>query len=41
LQSGSIEQEDGLMSVHEGLSKAAVLLKDAVIGESAGAMWWA
>jgi sugar phosphate isomerase/epimerase len=37
----SIEHEDGLLSVHEGLSKAAVLLKDAMIGESAGAMWWA
>jgi sugar phosphate isomerase/epimerase len=37
----SIEHEDGLLSVHEGLSKAAALLKDAAIGESAGAMWWA
>ena len=37
----SIEHEDGLMSVHEGLSSAAQLLKEAVIGEPAGAMWWA
>jgi sugar phosphate isomerase/epimerase len=37
----SIEHEDGLMSVHEGLTKAAQLLKEAVIGEPAGSMWWA
>jgi sugar phosphate isomerase/epimerase len=37
----SIEHEDGLMSVHEGLSKAVTLLQEAVIDEPAGAMWWA
>ncbi|MDB5075308.1 MAG: xylose isomerase [Chloroflexi bacterium] len=37
----SIEHEDGLMSVHEGLTKAAALLKEAVIGEPATSMWWA
>ena len=37
----SIEHEDSLMSVQEGLSKAATLLKEAVIAEPAGAMWWA
>jgi sugar phosphate isomerase/epimerase len=37
----SIEHEDGLMSVHEGLTKAAALLQEAVIGEPAGTMWWA
>ena len=37
----SIEHEGGLMSVHEGLSRAAQLLKEAVIGEPATAMWWA
>ena len=37
----SIEHEDSLMSVHEGLAKAAQLLKEAVIEEPAGAMWWA
>jgi sugar phosphate isomerase/epimerase len=37
----SIEHEDGLMSVHEGLTKAAALLKEAVIGEPPTTMWWA
>jgi sugar phosphate isomerase/epimerase len=37
----SIEHEDSLMSVHEGLTKAASLLKEAVIAEPAGAIWWA
>ncbi|HVA90450.1 MAG TPA: sugar phosphate isomerase/epimerase, partial [Chloroflexota bacterium] len=37
----SIEHEDGLLSVREGLAKAVGLLKDAVIGEPADAMWWA
>jgi len=36
----SIEHEDGLMSVREGLEKAARLLNDAVIAEPASAMWW-
>ncbi len=37
----SIEHEDSLMSAREGLAKAAQLLKDAVIEEPVGAMWWA
>ena len=37
----SIEHEDSLMSKHEGLAKAAALLKDAVIAEQPGGMWWA
>jgi sugar phosphate isomerase/epimerase len=36
----SIEHEDSLMSVPEGLSKAVRLLQDAVISESAGKAWW-
>ncbi len=37
----SIEHEDGLMSPKEGLEKAIALLKDCIIYEKAGAMWWA
>lgn len=37
----SIEHEDGLMSPMEGLRKAVAALKQAVIGESAGPMFWA
>lgn len=37
----SIEHEDGLMSPKEGLEKAISFLKDAIIYESAGEMWWA
>ncbi len=37
----SIEHEDSLLSVREGLTKAVALLKESVIGEPAGAMWWA
>lgn len=37
----SIEHEDGLMSITEGLTKAITLLKDVIIFESAGEMWWA
>ena len=36
----SIEHEDSLMSIREGLEKAAHLLKEAVITEPAGRMWW-
>lgn len=36
----SIEHEDGLMSPKEGLEKAIKLLKEAIIYESAGEMWW-
>lgn len=37
----SIEHEDGLMSPMEGLRKAVSVLKQAVISESAGEMFWA
>jgi sugar phosphate isomerase/epimerase len=37
----SIEHEDSLMSVGEGLMKAVEFLKGLVIKEKAGAMWWA
>jgi sugar phosphate isomerase/epimerase len=37
----SIEHEDSLMSAGEGFRKAFATLKEAVIEEEAGAMWWA
>ncbi|MFZ0963259.1 MAG: sugar phosphate isomerase/epimerase [Terriglobia bacterium] len=37
----SIEHEDSLMSVDEGLSKAAAFLGQIVIKEKLGEMWWA
>ncbi|MBL8067794.1 MAG: sugar phosphate isomerase/epimerase [Armatimonadetes bacterium] len=37
----SIEHEDGLMTSTEGLSKAVEVLKQAVIAEEAGPMFWA
>jgi sugar phosphate isomerase/epimerase len=37
----SIEHEDGLMSPMEGLRKALDVLKQSVIQESAGPMFWA
>ena len=37
----SIEHEDGLMSPTEGLEKAVTFLKDVLIYENAGEMWWA
>ncbi len=37
----SIEHEDGLMSPMEGLRKAVSVLKESVISESAGPMFWA
>lgn len=36
----SIEHEDSLMSQDEGLSKAVSLLKDVLITEDTGEMWW-
>ena len=36
----SIEHEDGLMSIKEGLEKAISFLKSVIIEEQAGAMWW-
>ncbi|WP_018930461.1 sugar phosphate isomerase/epimerase family protein [Gracilibacillus lacisalsi] len=37
----SIEHEDSLMSVEEGFSKAADFLKEVIIKERLGEMWWA
>lgn len=37
----SIEHEDGLMSPTEGLEKAVAFLKEVLIYENAGEMWWA
>jgi sugar phosphate isomerase/epimerase len=37
----SIEHEDSLMSTNEGFRKAAQTLKEAMISEKAGEMWWA
>ena len=37
----SIEHEDGLMSPKEGLEKAVSFLKEVLIYEDAGEMWWA
>lgn len=37
----SIEHEDGLMSVREGLEKAVSFLKEVIINEQPAAMWWA
>ncbi len=37
----SIEHEDGMMSVDEGLGKAVALLKQAVIVDKPGEMYWA
>ncbi len=36
----SIEHEDALMSVDEGLAKAVAVLKEAVITEAPGEMYW-
>ena len=36
----SIEHEDSLMSQNEGLSKAVGFLKDVIIKENVGDMWW-
>ena len=36
----SIEHEDGLMSPKEGLEKAVSFLKEVLIYENAGQMWW-
>ncbi len=36
----SIEHEDSLMSQNEGLTKAVNILKDVLITEDTGAMWW-
>ena len=37
----SIEHEDGLMSPKEGLEKAIKFLKEVLILQTAGEMWWA
>ncbi len=36
----SIEHEDSLMSKYEGLTKAVKFLKDVLITEDTGALWW-
>lgn len=37
----SIEHEDSLMSVNEGLTKAIDFLKEVMVFEERGGMWWA
>jgi sugar phosphate isomerase/epimerase len=37
----SIEHEDSLMSPQEGLRKAISFLKEVLVFEKPGAMWWA
>ena len=37
----SIEHEDSLMSTNEGFRKAVAFLKDVIITEQTGGMWWA
>ncbi len=37
----SVEHEDGMMSVNEGLEKAVQLLNRVIVRERAGEMWWA
>ncbi len=37
----SIEHEDSLMSVNEGFQKAVAFIKEVMISEQPGAMWWA
>ena len=37
----SIEHEDSMMNIQEGLEKAIAVLKDVLIFENAGEMWWA
>jgi sugar phosphate isomerase/epimerase len=37
----SVEHEDAMMSIDEGLSKATAFLKDALITEKPGKMFWA
>jgi len=37
----SIEHEDALMSIEEGLERAIKFLKDVIFFEKPGEMWWA
>jgi len=37
----SIEHEDSLMSVNEGFTKAVSFLKEILLSEETGQMWWA
>lgn len=37
----SIEHEDSIMSVNEGLTKAVAVLKNVLLTEEPGGMWWA
>ena len=39
-RSVSIEHEDALMSVQQGLEKAIAFLKDVMITEQPTAAWW-
>jgi sugar phosphate isomerase/epimerase len=36
----SIEHEDALMSVDEGIEKAVALLRDVLLREPPAEMWW-
>jgi sugar phosphate isomerase/epimerase len=36
----SIEHEDGLMSINEGLTKAITFLKDVLLFEDRSSLWW-
>ncbi|MCD6219791.1 sugar phosphate isomerase/epimerase, partial [Candidatus Calescamantes bacterium] len=37
----SIEHEDSLMSSKEGFEKAVSFLKEIIVSEKPGEMWWA
>ncbi len=37
----SIEHEDGLLSIDEGLAKAVDVLQRVLLREQPGEMWWA
>jgi hypothetical protein len=37
----SIEHEDGLMSIDEGLAKAVAFLEPLIMREAPAEMWWA
>jgi len=39
--SAPIEHEDSLMSAREGLQKAVSFLKEVMLREKLGQMWWA
>ena len=37
----SIEHEDSLMSVEEGLGKAVAMVREVIISQKPAQMWWA